>query len=367
MADVPEISVLMPVCNAARYVADAVESVRRQTFADFEFVIVDDGSTDGSPRILRRAARRDPRIRVLRQPNGGVTAALNAGLAACRAPLIARMDADDLCVPRRLERQRRYLAAHADCVALGSRVVEMDPYGSPVAVSGQHADHASIDRELMTRSGWAIVHPSAVFRRRALLDAGGYRDRWPASEDHDLYLRLGERGRLANLPEPLLWYRRHFRSVTHLNHARQAAQKRDLLAEAYARRGVAMPPDWRHVPWSPPPPREQRLTWGWCALKAGNRWIAARHAGGAVRAAPADGRGWKLLACVARDALTGAGPTARGAGLTAALASDPIAECDAADRPAVMAGPPAGADPDALPEAWAATVVVLRKAGGDTL
>ena len=291
----------MPVYNARRYLAEAVRSVLGQTLTDFELILVDDGSTDGSARVIDAFARADDRVRLVRRPNAGVTRSLNEGIALSRGRYVARMDADDRCLPFRLARQVEYLDAHPECVAVGSRVVLMDPHGSPLGRSGHATDHESIDRKLLTHSGWAMVHPTVMMRRQAVVDLGGYDERWVACEDHDLFLRLAERGRLANLAQPLLWYRRHYQSVNFVKHASQTKLKRELLQAAHARRGLPFPADWQLVDWTPPPERQQLVDWSWCAAKSGNYGIAARHAVAALRLAPTWPVAWKLLACLARD------------------------------------------------------------------
>src|SRR5579864_5984497 len=122
-ARVPVISVVMGVYNAQRYVSEAIESVLNQTFGDFEFIVVDDGSTDRTPAILQEYQARDPRLKVLRIAHAGIVAAANAGLAIARAELIARADADDVCLPERFARQVSYMGDHPECVCLGSRML----------------------------------------------------------------------------------------------------------------------------------------------------------------------------------------------------------------------------------------------------
>src|SRR5688500_6846307 len=125
----PQVSVLLPVYNAARYLAEAVDSILAQTFRDFDFVIVADGSTDRSPAVLDDYVRRDRRVKVIRRRNTAIVGALNDGLCECRGELVARMDADDVSLPDRLEKQVAFLREHAEVVALGGRVVGIDPYG----------------------------------------------------------------------------------------------------------------------------------------------------------------------------------------------------------------------------------------------
>jgi glycosyltransferase involved in cell wall biosynthesis len=296
----PRISVLLPVYNAEAYLAEAVESVLAQTFRDFELLAVNDGSTDGSQALLEAFAARDPRVKVVSRPNTGITGALNEMIGLARGTYLARMDADDLSVPTRFERQAAYLDAHPDCAIVGSRVMLMDPYGSPVAETGHALTHAEIDAELLVKTGWAIVHPAAMMRADAVRKVGGYDKRWKHCEDHDLFLRLAEVGTLANLPDVLLWYRRHYASINYKKSAQQASQKEALLREAHQRRGLPFPADWKPHQWTPPGEPEQRRLWGWAALKAGNPKVARKHAARAVRIDPLSAASWRLMYCAAR-------------------------------------------------------------------
>jgi len=203
----PAISVLLPVFNAERYLGAALESVLAQTFTDFECVIVDDGSTDTSPTILAQYAAHDGRIRIIRQENMGIVAALNRGLAECRAPLVARMDADDICLPQRLATQLDYLDKHPEVVAVGTAFQLMSAAGVPGPVVRHPRSAQTIRRGL--RSGNRLGHPTVVMRRDAVLAAGGYREALRHAEDYDLWTRLAEGYRLANLPECLLLYQIH--------------------------------------------------------------------------------------------------------------------------------------------------------------
>jgi glycosyltransferase involved in cell wall biosynthesis len=290
------VSVVMTVFNTERYVGEAVQSVLGQTFRGFEFIIIDDGSTDRSPAILREFASRDPRVRLVSRPNTGIVAAANEGIGMARGRYLARMDSDDVCLPNRFEAQVRYLDEHPECVLVASRVTVVDPYGSPVLESGQKLTHEEIDAELLgSGGGWAIVQPSAMMRADAVRKVGAYRGRHNVSEDQDLFLRLAEVGRVANLPEPLLLYRRHYQSVMHTQWRQRQEVKERIVREAYERRGLPMPADWKFDGWKPTPLAEQVRTWGWAALKRGNVGVARRHALSAVKAAPLSGEAWKLL------------------------------------------------------------------------
>lgn len=290
----------MPAYNAKRYVAQAIGSILSQTFGDFEFVIVDDGSTDGTLPILQRFAADDPRLIVISRPNTGIVGALNDAVAKSRGDFLARMDADDVSLPQRFERQVAYLREHPECVGVGTFVETIDPYDAMLDRLVHETEHESIDRELMTGRGFAIVHPTIMMRAQAVRRVGGYRTQWQHSEDLDLFLRLAEIGILHNLPDYLLQYRMHYESANHLRHEEQRSIKRKLMEEAYGRRGVLMPPDITFSRRFPPPKFDQTCTWGWRALKAGDHAAARMHALDAIRMGPFKPAAWRLAVCAVR-------------------------------------------------------------------
>lgn len=213
MAALPGISVLMPVRNEAAYLPAALRSLYRQTSRDWELVAVDDGSHDETPDILAEAARQDPRIRVIRRNGGGLVAALNAGLSACRAPLLARMDGDDICHPRRLELQAAYLATHPET---GLVACNFRHFPRTTLKQGMLAyetwQNALVSHDLIMRDRFIespFVHPSIMARRVSIEDAGGYREcGW--AEDYDLWLRMAHAGtRFDRLQVPLFFWRDH--------------------------------------------------------------------------------------------------------------------------------------------------------------
>ena len=207
----PAISILMPVRNEARFLAAALRSLSAQTLGDWELVAVDDGSTDDTPQILARAARLDPRIRVLSCSGQGLVPALNTGLAACRAPLVARMDGDDIAHPARLAEQAAFLSSHASVglVACSFRHFPRHLVGMGMAGyekwQNRLLTHETIMADLFVES--PFVHPSTMFRRSCVEAVGGYRDMgW--AEDYDLWLRLAAAGtRFARLPGTLFFWR----------------------------------------------------------------------------------------------------------------------------------------------------------------
>lgn len=285
----------MSVYNGAKYVPEAVQSILAQTFGDFEFILIDDGSTDGSKALLEGCAKRDPRVRLISRPNKGLTRTLNEGIGLARGEFVARMDADDVSLPARFEKQVAFLRANRDYVCVGARVLRIDPYGSPLDASDHKLAHEEIDRQLMEEGlGWAITHPVAMMRRNAVNQVGGYREQFRTSQDLDLWLRLAEVGRLANLSEILLKYRYHPESVGFTKFQEQHRVKSIILQDAYARRGRTVPAEWPKGIFTPPPVAEQLRRWARAALKAKNRSVARKHALGALRREPLKIDSWRV-------------------------------------------------------------------------
>ncbi len=240
----PTVSVLLPVRDCQAFLPAALDSILRQSFARWELVAVDDGSRDDTPRILAEYACRDRRIRIITPVERGLVAALSAGLALCRAPLVARMDADDISHPRRLEDQFVFLEENpaVGLVACGFRHFPRHEVrvGMRAYERWQNGlmTHDLIMRDLFVES--PFVHPSVMFRKGPVLAAGGYRDHgW--SEDYDLWLRLAAAGlRFARLPAPLFFWRDRPERLTRTAPAYSAAAfrackihylKRGFLAE----------------------------------------------------------------------------------------------------------------------------------------
>jgi glycosyltransferase involved in cell wall biosynthesis len=303
----PAISVLMPVYNAALHLREAMDSILGQSFGDFEFLCVDDGSTDQSPNILRDYASRDPRVVIITKPNGGVTSALNAGLKVARGEFVARMDADDIADPQRFEAQMAHMREHPEVVAVGCRVTHMTARGVDISLSPLYATHEEIVQCLWNGNSSAMPHFGSFMRRAALTQIGNYREEFRTAQDLDLFLRLSEIGKFGNVPRSLMRYRVHEGSVGARKADEQARNAREILRQAYERRGMKLPKHlakWKNVVVS-----INRQRWGWQALDEG-RYAAARgHAWNVLRRRPFRAQSWKL----AMHALLGpARPAARG-------------------------------------------------------
>jgi glycosyltransferase involved in cell wall biosynthesis len=298
----PTASVLLPVYNAERYLSQAGESVLAQTFRDFELLFLNDGSTDGSLKIMEAFAERDQRCRIHSWPNRGLVSSLNAGLELASGEFIIRMDSDDICRPERFERQISFLQANPDHVAVGSRLQFIDPEGLPLFEPTVLCAHNEIERGLLL-DGFAVPHSGSTLRRSACMAIGGYRDSYPHAEDLDLFLRLSEIGNLANLPEVLLDYRHHLTSVCYQNKKLQSESARRAIMDAYGRRGLPFQSPAEELTRGDTSPKaltEVHRTWGWWALKAGNREAARKHAYSALRHRPVSLENWKLFRCVLR-------------------------------------------------------------------
>jgi glycosyltransferase involved in cell wall biosynthesis len=304
MSAPPIISVIVPVYNAARYLDSALASVQAQTFADFEIVAVDDGSTDNSRALLERVAAAEPRLRVISRPNTGIVGALNDALSAARGEFVARMDADDLCLPERFATQLNYLRKHPDCVCVGSAFLYIDADGGLIKECLRPADHTVIERELLSGNGGIIIHPAALFRRAAIEQAGRYRERAQWIEDLDLYLRLARLGRLTNLPEVLFHYRFHEQSVNFTRNQGRHERKLAVLAEAHAARGLRFEPGR-----IPAPDLKSAITaddlrdFAITSLRYGARGRPWHYACRALRAEPRNRASWRTLAYVAKHKL----------------------------------------------------------------
>ena len=241
------VSILLPAYNAAQYVEDAVVSTLRQTHREFELLLIDDGSTDGTSEILARLAATDSRIRLISQPNMGMGASLNAAAEEARYDWLVRMDADDVMPPNRLERQLAFLEAHPHVVLTSSLVKYIDRSGRFIGQNrSDYVCAANIARDLRSNELIGFPHPAVMIRRDAFRTVGGYRPCFWPCDDLDLWGRVLEHfpNGLLLQNEHLMHYRIHEGS-TCVKSARRVYQCVEWVRECMIRRREGLPePTW---------------------------------------------------------------------------------------------------------------------------
>ena len=234
----PAINVLMPVWNGCRNGTDtflraAIESVLNQTFSDIGFVIVDDGSTDKTPEILAGYAGQDQRIQVIRRTqNEGIVSALNAGLAVCAAPLIARQDADDMSTLTRLEVQKKFMDDRPETAMCGTGMYVINEEGKLIMEVCDRPCNYKVVRE--TLKTWCpIVHGSVMFRREVMAKLGGYSPdpRFRHAKDYEMWVRMAKDHVVENIPNTTLYFHRNHMSKISEVHKGQQQTATSVIAE----------------------------------------------------------------------------------------------------------------------------------------
>jgi len=228
----------MAVYNNMPFLPLAVESILRQSYRDFEFIIIDDGSTDGGGELLEEVARRDSRIRLKRRENRGLTKSLNEGCALAQGEFIARMDGDDISYPKRFELQMDFLSSHPEVAVLGTYVRYINEKGRPLFIRNVPTVHSQIVFCNLTNWGSFLMHPSVLMRKTAFINVGGYDESFLKSQDYDLWFRIQQHGELANLPEVLLDYRHHPEAISRKSARGQSNFVRKILQREMAIRGM---------------------------------------------------------------------------------------------------------------------------------
>jgi glycosyltransferase involved in cell wall biosynthesis len=299
MGSTPTISLVMSVYNAGRFLRPAMDSVLAQTFGDVEYIVIDDGSSDGSPQVLRDYAARDPRVRLTLRENKGLTLTLNEGLAQARGEFVARMDCDDVSLPDRFEKQLAYLRADPRRVCAGGHFELIDEKGRLLTRLRPPSEDEAIQK-LLLAGHTAICHPAAMMRREAVMRVGGYDPYFKTTQDLDLWLRLGEVGRLGNVPEVVLKFRQHGGSVSETKREEQRRFGREACERAWKRRGLSGMTYEAEEPWRPGRDRHSRhkfaLRYGWWGFNSAARGTALAYGWKAITIAPWKIEGWKLLA-----------------------------------------------------------------------
>jgi glycosyltransferase involved in cell wall biosynthesis len=237
------VTVLIPVYNAEKYLEETLKSVSVQTLDNFEILVIDDGSTDRSPEILAEYQAIEPRLKVIRQRNSGISAALNTGIDTARGTLIARMDADDVMLPHRLERQRDFLEEHQE---LGFCASFMDMIDSEGRVFGEYCpgplNVADLERQMAKEQPITYTHPTVMYRTELVSWLGGYDPKYEPCEDMELFGRMilaGFPGMVV--PEKLLRYRVHGTSISGSKAGLQVRIRDYVRRDFYARRSGGVP------------------------------------------------------------------------------------------------------------------------------
>ena len=209
----PMISVLIPIFNGERYLQESLESIKSQTFIDFEILLIDDGSTDGSMSILNKFAQHDKRVRVISKTNSGLTDTLNHGLLECRGNWVARMDQDDIASPKRLELQVKKFESDDALVLVGSDFATLDEQSHKTKLYRVPPTHEQLVERLERLRGF-FPHSSALIHAETIRRIGGYDPLALFNEDWDLWLRLSECGKISSVTEPLVTIRKHPQQMT---------------------------------------------------------------------------------------------------------------------------------------------------------
>lgn len=229
----PQISVVLPVHNGMPYLPDTLQSILDQSFHDFEIIALDDASTDDTWSYLQSLA--DARVRPIRLEKTGLVGALNRGLQEAKAPLIARIDADDIALPNRFAAQYEFLAKHPNVALLGCQALCIDEDGSPSGTRRFPTSHEAIRFQMFF--GCPFLHPGTMFRRGLAVDIGGYRNEYFLGEDYDLWSRVVVGHPTANHCETLMQYRVHSKSITGMNTAVQTEACAKIASDHAARAG----------------------------------------------------------------------------------------------------------------------------------
>ncbi len=245
----PKLTVAMAAYNSMPYLAEAIESILAQSFGDFEFLIVNDGSSDASGELIDAYAAKDNRMRALHQDNRGFVASLNRMINEAQSGWIARMDSDDVALPQRFALQWDWLQANPDHGLLGTGIQEIDAQGVPLD-SNRPTPLTHEDMAGFAETGPLAHHDSVIMRRDKVLEVGGYHPAFKHCEDYDLWLRLLSVTRMANLPDKLMLYRRHEAQVTESHRAEQTLNAA-IAYEAFLEREASRPDptaDLEHMP-----------------------------------------------------------------------------------------------------------------------
>lgn len=315
----PLLSVVMPCFNSERWVENAINSIKTQTHVHLELIVVDDGSGDSSVKKIRKFADADTRIHLLETShNNGIVQALNSGLDKAKGEFIVRMDADDICMPHRISRQVAFLE-ETGIDLCGSWFVEFGQ-GISRTVRWPHTEAALRAAMLFQNT---ICHPT-VMARREVFEQFRYRETYRLAEDYDLFARATAKFRLANIPEPLLRYRRHPQQATQAKRNDMEKITRQIRLEALQAQGFNATPEEQRLhnliraPYSITSTDDLKGIEAWLLKlhaahdeKEGKRIVASQWIRACIRAAPLGHLMWKTFRSSPLHDAAGAGWMAR--------------------------------------------------------
>lgn len=223
----PKVSILLPVYNTELYIKEAIQGVLAQTFTNYEFLIIDDGSTDTSQELIQ--SFNDKRIIFIKhEKNQGLIATLNEGVMRAKGVYVARIDADDIWTSiQKLEKQVMYLDNHPECVVVGTWANTINETGQ-ITGTIRNPIHDNSIRQLLLIKNY-LIHPSTLFRKESCVKAGVFHSDEKYVEDYGLWLRMGMLGTFANIPEYLMSYRIHKKSITQSKNKEQIKNAFDLI------------------------------------------------------------------------------------------------------------------------------------------
>jgi glycosyltransferase involved in cell wall biosynthesis len=301
------VSVLIPVRNTGRWIAETIASVQAQTVGDWKLFVIDDGSTDNTAEVMTGLAKHDERITFVSRENRGLVTTRNELLAMADSEFIAWIDSDDRMTPERLQVQLDRFSKEPNLICLGGAALLIDPNGLPIKTHAFPTDHESLCK--IMEEDIAFYFPSVSMRRDAAVKVGGFRHPLSIGEDYDIALRMAEVGRVGNVPEVILHYRQHLASTANSGRAktfifaklvRELAEERRTTGTDRIQRGETIELNWDNLPAAKQVANETHIRWGWWALQAGNLATARKYARQSVLERPFSSEPWRLLACSIR-------------------------------------------------------------------
>ncbi|PHS68219.1 MAG: glycosyl transferase family 2 [Methylophaga sp.] len=294
-----QLSVLMTVYNAELYLNEAVESILNQSYSDFEFIIINDGSTDSSLSILKNYAQLDKRIKLITRENKGIVASRNELLYMASGKYIAIMDSDDISHPQRLQKQLAFLSKNEEYYIVGCQDLLIDPEGLAIKTINNKYQHEEVDAANLRFDEFQTLNAYMTITKE-LLNIGGYRNKVIYAEDRDVFLRMAEVGKVSVFPEVLYSYRQHYTNICVEKRVEIKQSVQTVVQDAYKRRGLTFVRDKDDSCEQDVVIKDQFRAWAWWSLEAGNTRTALKYTRKLLMRTPFSLSSWQLLLCVMR-------------------------------------------------------------------